>query len=583
MTSRPPATVDVTFWLSSRRDRDVVIPEGTEVATERSPSVEAVVFRTQRDLTVVSVEVAAVGSQSAAANSFQDLTATVGSGMDVALFSPTPQVGDVFYVGLSQPAPSCVVAVVVAGDVEGHGVLPDNPPRVWQAWTGGGWEECDIERDETGGFNQEGVVVLHLPAGHAALKIGDRTAPWLRCVVTDTSPDQSPYGASPRINRIDAYTIGGTVEAVHCEEVLNEDLGLSEGVHGQSFQLEHHPVVLAPSPEVIEEYPTEHDGSTSAEQPIEWTRVDSFATADHTSRCFSLDPTTGEVRFPPIVREPDGGVRSFGDRPAAGSRLRIRAYRSGGGRIGNVAAHSIRRLRESVPGVASVDNRRSAGGGVDAESVDEAKTRGPLTLRTRDRAVTASDFEYLARAAAPEVSRVMCPDVSLGEPGTVRVLVVPHVHGPEEGPLQFEQLHPGDATLDRIKEELDVRRVVGVRVVVEPPAYQGLTVVARLQARRHENPTEVQQRALEALYRYYHPVVGGPEGRGWPFGRPIHAAEVFGVLQQVRGVELVVESSLYAYDLERGDRNHTELDHIDLGPTSLPYSHNHKLIVEGMQ
>ena len=73
---------------------------------------------------------------------------------------------------------------------------------------------------------------------------------------------------------------------------------------------------------------------------------------------------------------------------------------------GNVAAGAISVLKSSIPYVASVENRRAARGGVDGEDIENAKVRGPIRLRTRGRAVTAEDYEYLAREAAPEVARV---------------------------------------------------------------------------------------------------------------------------------------------------------------------------------
>ena len=47
--------------------------------------------------------------------------------------------------------------------VEGIGVDPKDPPLVWEVWCGDvkNWARADVERDETGGLNQEGTVVLH--------------------------------------------------------------------------------------------------------------------------------------------------------------------------------------------------------------------------------------------------------------------------------------------------------------------------------------------------------------------------------------------------------------------------------------
>jgi hypothetical protein len=65
----------------------------------------------------------------------------------------------------------------------------------------------------------------------------------------------------------------------------------------------------------------------------------------------------------------------------------------------------------------------------------------------------------------------------------VRVLVVPSIA--EDGErLRFEQLIPDDDTLARIAAYLDERPTIGARVVVEPPVYQGVTVVARIRGRR---------------------------------------------------------------------------------------------------
>jgi len=43
--------------------------------------------------------------------------------------------------------------------------------------------------------------------------------------------------------------------------------------------------------------------------------------------------------------------------------------------------------------------------GVDAETVAEAKVRGPMTLRTGQRAVTAGDYERLTLESSIEVAR----------------------------------------------------------------------------------------------------------------------------------------------------------------------------------
>src|SRR5256886_1065960 len=164
------------------------------------------------------------------------------------------------------------------------------------------------------------------------------------------------------------------------------------------------------------------------------------------------------------------------------------------------------------------------------------------------------DYEHLAREAAPEVARVRCVTAGDGaDAGGVRILVVPAA-GSSDGRLRFEQLVPNEETLQRISRRLDGSRVIGTRVLVEPPVYRGVTVVAKLRPRASANATRLQADALDALYHYFHPVSGGPDRTGWPFGRPVHVGEVYSVLQGLRGTELVEDARLFGADPVTGQR-----------------------------
>ena len=84
--------------------------------------------------------------------------------------------------------------------------------------------------------------------------------------------------------------------------------------------------------------------------------------------------------------------------------------------------------------------------------------------------------------------------------------------------LRFEQLVPGDGLLERITRHLDERRLIGTRLAVGPPYYQGVTVVATVHAFRGVDSDRVRREVHDALYRHLDPLTGGAEGTGWPFG-----------------------------------------------------------------
>ncbi|HEV2783968.1 MAG TPA: putative baseplate assembly protein [Actinophytocola sp.] len=565
----PPsaARCDTTFRLSAPQESTVRIPAGTQVASLRTEVEEPVVFTVERPLAIVPCTWTRLATAGSDTGQVVDRTEDVLAGRGPACFGTPPEPGNAVYVGLSEAVPGCTVLLRMECEVDGVGVDPRDPPLVWEAWDGEAWAACEVDRDTTGGFNTAGDVELLVPAGHTASIVGHERAGWLRCRTVEAEPGQPFYRASPTLHTITAATIGGTVPAVHADVVRDEVIGTSEGVPGQRFPLARRPVVAGDGPLLVEV--AEESGWE------EWWEVPTFARSGPDDRHVRLDRVTGEVVFGPAIRQPDGSFRYYGAVPAKSAVIRVPEYRSGGGRRGNVARGMLAVQRDPVPFVSGVTNRRPATGGVDAESIADASARGPLLLRTRDRAVTAEDYEQLTRAAAPQVARVRCvPD---GEDGNgIRVLVVPAVAA--TGELEFATLMLDAGTRATIERSLDERRCLGARVAVEPPFYQGVTVVAQLRARRRTSPDRLQDRAIKALYDYFNPVGGGPDGDGWPFGRPVQEGEVFAALQGLSGVELVEDVRLFGANPVTGERG-PAVPRLDLPPNALVFPFGHQVRV----
>ena len=108
-----------------------------------------------------------------------------------------------------------------------------------------------------------------------------------------------------------------------------------------------------------------------------------------------------------------------------------------------------------------------------------------------------------------------------------------------------------------------------------------MTVVATLRPRSRTDPQQLELAALEALYRYFNPLVGGPDGAGWPFGRPALVGEVHAVLQRVHGAELVEEARLFPANPATGWHG-DEVQRLDLGPHQLFLSYEHQVRVQAV-
>ena len=570
----PPtaARAAITFWLAGPQPATIHIRPGTQVATLRTESDDAIAFTTLGDLAIIPCSLTRLASTVAGDREVRDHTDALEARTAFYCFDKVPKPEDALLVGLSEAVPSCAVTLRFKCDIEGVGVDPENPPLAWEAWDGYGWTACEVDRDGTGGLNRDGDIVLHIPKSHTVSVIQQQRAGWLRARVLKPEPDQPTYSASPTIKGLSVFTTGGTTDAVNAELIESELLGASEGVPGQRFGLKHRPVVPGGAGAILD--------VSSADGWQEWTQVQDFFDSKPEDHHFVLDAVAGEVQLAPGVREPDGALRIYGAIPAKGARLRLRSYLIGGGSRGNVARSAITILKSSVPYVSKVQNRRAAEGGVDGEEIENAKVRGPIVLRTRDRAVTMEDYEHLAREAAPEVARVRCVTAGDGaDAGGVRILVVPAA-GSGDGRLRFEQLVPAEETLTRISRRLDAARVIGTRIAVEPPVYRGITVVAKLRPRASANAMRLQADALEALYRYFHPITGGPDRSGWPFGRPVHVGEVYSVLQGLRGTELVEDARLFGADPITGQRGQA-VQRLVIEPHALVFSYEHQIMVEG--
>ena len=217
-----------------------------------------------------------------------------------------------------------------------------------------------------------------------------------------------------------------TFDATHAEQITQEFLGRSDGSAGQRVQLQMTPILKRKPGERL-------SVQVEGETPKGWEEVADFSESDAFDPHYTLDSTTGELRFGPAIRQQDGTIKLFGAIPPRGANLVYKKYRYGGGDTGNVQTGILNTLKTSIPYISRVSNRRPAWGGLDPETLESAMMRAPALLRSRDRAVTESDFEFLARQALPEaIGRVKCLQPRPAEagrvaPGQIYVLVIPRV------------------------------------------------------------------------------------------------------------------------------------------------------------
>lgn len=256
---------------------------------------------------------------------------------------------------------------------------------------------------------------------------------------------------------------------------------------------------------------------------VVWTETRDFFDAGTRDRVYVLDRTTGEVRFG------DGthGAIPVGNGDLPASNIVAREYRFGGGSSGNVAAGTIRTLVGSIDAVDAnaIGNLQPATGGSAEESLAEAKLRAPSAIRSRGRAVTAQDYEQLAiesgpirRAKALPLSHPDFPGVKV--PGVVSIIVVPDSAAPNPT--------PSEGTLRGVCASLDTARVITTELYVVPPVYRQVQVTTDVVVDDRADLAAVKSAISTALLQYFHPLTGGEDGQGWPFGGDVFYSRVYG-------------------------------------------------------
>ena len=199
----PPraARAPVTFYLSAAQPADVTIPEGTEVATVRTETSPAIIFTTDADLTIRTAGVQAAPHarlrrrRRSAPGSH---TICASSNCRARRYRCSrirrPSAARSTWASSATTRSTCMAVVVECELAGGAGIDPNNPPTEWQVWQGGltRWATCEVEYDGTGGFNQPGEIILHLPTMAEGEFQGVRGY-WLRCRLTEAQSGPGAY------------------------------------------------------------------------------------------------------------------------------------------------------------------------------------------------------------------------------------------------------------------------------------------------------------------------------------------------------------------------------------------------------
>jgi predicted phage baseplate assembly protein len=604
MSPRPARGV-VRFGLDEGA-QPLALPAGIVCEAPARDGGDPVAFRTLREVTVVPVEVTRVGVQTTAAP--VDLSDRWRGGGPFAPFGEDPRPGAALVLGLDAPLPPgkrVSLAISCATDRAGAeerrrlgdaARLHHGARTVWEVRVGPGhWRALDLAAgevlDDTRALTLDGRVELEVPGPMHADGAGRYG---LRCRFAAGAYDEAPRLADVALNGVaaeqavraaDAWELAPGAEVVGTPAPGSEaHLDVELDQYGRVSRLDVTEASAPPALVLAYRAPTgERSGELVAEAsllggstggpdqrftldpaPVQarsvrlWTREGTAAQVEWRAWSLrpdlessppdashaALDPTTGEVTF---------GAGDRGRVPPEGAAI-VAAHRSTLAEGGNVAAGAIDRLASgghnevvlpalAGPPPASVVNSVPATGGAAAETLEHAQGRAGELATGVTRAVTLEDLRRLTldtpgtRIARAHARANLHPAFDcVVATGVTTVIVLPY--------LPADRPEPSRGLLRAVTARLAPHRLIGSRIEVVGPRYTEVSVRAKVRAQPLADGPAVRDRVTDALASFLHPLSGGQDGAGWPFGRDVVRAEVLRVIDDVPGVDHVLALEL---------------------------------------
>jgi hypothetical protein len=478
-----------------------------------------------------------------------------------APFSAVADLSPTLYLGFDAPLPTDLISLYL--DLEEIVGEAQGPALEWEGWDGEAWVPVR-ERDGTRGLAVPGMVSVPWPgsppsANPFLARFGTSLA-WLRARRRTDGPPRRAMVRGIHLNAAWAFEL---------RTYDGETIGAGNGAPEQSLRARNTPVLIGETIEVRElsgqrarvEEPILREELLRAglsqsdirvvrdprtgiptEVWVRWQNPGSLQLGEPGERIYEVERTRGRIRF--------GGLATGRSLPPGPDNVRI-AYRAGGGSRGNVGRGALSRILAGVL-AEKVTNPVPAQGGANTEDAARVLDRGGTVIRNRRQAITASDYEELAREAssAVAVARALPTTHPAGRAaaGWVTVRIVPH--SAETRPWPAFELR------DQVRRFIAMRAPAAIadQIAVIPALYYPAGVDVVISPQHPAAAGRVVDAVKQVLARFLHPLTGGPEGRGWLFGRDVYASDLCAALEAVEGLDYVSSLALLVAGSPVGDR-----------------------------
>lgn len=229
-------------------------------------------------------------------------------------------------------------------------------------------------------------------------------------------------------------------------------------------------------------------------------------------------------------------------------------YRLGGGLEGNVGANTI--VNVDTPALihiyedflnkvtATCSNPIQATGGDDQESIEEAKIKGPQSLKTLYRAVNKNDFKIIAESIDGVAKAAVLEQSISNSCGFCGVTLSIYPSGGGEIP---------DALRQRIEEEFNEKSLICTKVSIADAEEVEISIIGDVYGYVNYSEDTVEDNLLTVIDEYFDQSLTTSD-----FNQPVYLSDIMAALDNTSGVDHVDLSELTRvpnpiYEIRSGD------------------------------
>ena len=400
---------------------------------------------------------------------------------------------------------------VITSNNKKHNINKNERVLIWELLIGTKWVSLEIV-DETDELTKKGDIRIYLPIidDLYSLEVNDKmvSGMWIRARVK--------YNSLVKIPKIfDILT--NTVLANQEETIYNEYVGQSVGMPDMKFKLEQNNI----SRKLIVTIGKD-----------EYKHVNRFIDCDKNSKVFTYSFFENEIYF---------GDGQYGYIPEVDEEIYI-SYARTQGKKGNIDKNKVNNLQESIKFVDSVTNIIPAIDGANGDTVEDLKKYAPSILKTRDRAITIEDYEFLAMEFSSHIVNAKASNYN----GDIYIVIVTTNILEEDGFINRKLIQD-------LEDYLKSKSLITVKPFVKSPNITSISISLKIKTTNEQydlSKYDLEEILNKKAKKYFNIIKGGSENKGYPMGKNITKADLYKLL-------IKIDSGLYFDKIDinkQGDR-----------------------------